>query len=67
VFFGALSFDRSTELVPLGGDPLAKRGSVTSRIILKCLQERLPEIVEDGITFMHDNGPTFKARLCKIG
>jgi hypothetical protein len=55
VFFGALSFDRSTELVPPGGDPLANRGGVTSRIILKCLQKHLPEIVEDGITFMHDN------------
>lgn len=50
-------------LVPLDGNPLAKRGGVTSRIILKYLQEHLPEIVEDGITFTHDNRPTFKARI----
>jgi hypothetical protein len=63
MFFGAFTLDRATDLVCLDGDPEADRGGVTGRIILECLQQHLPEIIEEGMTFQHDNGPTFKSHL----
>lgn len=64
MFFAAFSLTSSSELVPLEGDPLARRHGVTGRIILECLKEHLPEIPDpDGITFQHDNGSTFRAKI----
>lgn len=63
MFFGAFSIDRATGLVPLEGDPEAAHGGVSSRIILECLKQHLPEIIDEGMTFQHDNGPTYKARI----
>ncbi|KAF4970210.1 hypothetical protein FZEAL_10099 [Fusarium zealandicum] len=50
MFFAAFCLTSSTELVPLNGDPTAKRGGVTGR-------------PDEGLTFQHDNGPTYKAKI----
>jgi transposase len=63
MFYGGFSIDRLSELVPLDGDPLAKRGGVTGRIILACLRQQLPAVLEEGMTLQHDNGPTYRARI----
>lgn len=63
MFFSAFTIDRATDLVCLFGDPQAGRGGVTARIILECLQQHLPEIIEEGMVFQHDNGPRFKSHL----
>jgi hypothetical protein len=63
MFYGGFSIDRLSELVPLDGDPLAKRGGVTGRVILACLRQQLPAVLEEGMTLQHDNGPTYRARI----
>ena len=63
MFFAAFCLERATGLIPLDGDPAAKRNSVTGRIILECLKTHLPEVIDDGMTFQYDNGPTYKARI----
>jgi transposase len=61
--FSAFTIDRAIDLVVLEGDLAAKQGGVTGRVILECLKEHLPEIIGEGMTFLHDNGPTFKSHL----
>jgi transposase len=63
MFFSAFTIDRAVDLVCLKGDPDADHRGVTGRVILECLKEQLPEIIEEGMTFQHDNGPTFKSHL----
>ena len=63
MFFAGFGLARSTELVDLPGDPEASRKGVTGRIIKACLQQHLPAVLEEGMTFQHDNGPTFKSRV----
>jgi transposase len=63
MFYGGFSIDRLSELVPLDGDPLAKRGGVTGRIILACLRQQLPAVLEEEMMLQHDNGPTYRARI----
>lgn len=61
MFWGAISFDNRTSLYPLVGDPESKRGGISSRTILACLQEQLPTIAEPGLIFAQDNAPTHTA------
>ena len=63
MFYSGFSIDRLLELVPLNGDPLAKRRGITGRIILACLRQQLPAVLEEGMTLQHDNGPTYRARI----
>lgn len=63
MFWAGFAAGRRTSLVALQGDPSAKRGGVTSRQILECLQENLPTIAEPGYFFIQDNAPTHKAKI----
>lgn len=63
MFFATASIEKTSDLVPLDGDPLAKRHGVTGRIILDCLQRTLADVLEEGSVSQHDNGPTFKAHV----
>jgi transposase len=61
MFFAAIHYEKPSEIVPLEGDPEAKRGDVTGRRIKACLQSHLPRFLSEGETFQHDNGRTFTA------
>lgn len=45
------------------GDPDSKKGGVTAKRVLKCLQENLPTICQPGSIFMQDNASTHTAQL----
>lgn len=45
------------------GDPELKKGGVTSRVVLECLQENLPTICTPGSIFAQDNASTHTARI----
>ena len=64
MFFGGIAFfGKRTDLYVLDGDPEARRGGVTGRRILECLQEELPKILEPGMIYAQDNAPTHTARI----
>lgn len=63
MFWDAFCFNQRTSLYPMLGDPEAARGGVTSRVVLECLQEQLPTIVEPGLLFAQDNASTHTARI----
>ncbi|KAF5709870.1 Nuf2 family [Fusarium globosum] len=62
MFFGAINYDKPSRVVPLPSDPDSERGGVTGRRILSCLQSYLPDLIEEGETFQHDNARTFTCR-----
>ncbi|KAF5694447.1 Nuf2 family [Fusarium denticulatum] len=62
MFFGAINYDKPSRVVPLPGDPESEKGGVTGRRILTCLQSYLPDLIEEGETFQHDNARTFTCR-----
>ncbi|SCN95868.1 uncharacterized protein FFB20_10071 [Fusarium fujikuroi] len=62
MFYGAINYDKPSTVVPLPGDPESERGGVTGRRILSCLQSYLPDLIEEGETFQHDNARTFTCR-----
>ncbi|SCN80673.1 uncharacterized protein FFB20_06201 [Fusarium fujikuroi] len=64
MFYGAINYDKPSTVVPLPGDPESERGGVTGRRILSCLQSYLPDLIEEGETFQHDNA-LLKERICK--
>lgn len=63
MFWAAFCWNMRTILYDLDGDPNAKRGGVTARVILALLQEALPEILSEGMFFIQDNSPLHTARL----
>ncbi|VZH99729.1 unnamed protein product, partial [Fusarium fujikuroi] len=58
MFYGVINYDKPSTVVPLPGDPESERGGVIGRRILSCLQSYLPDLIEEGETFQHDNAPT---------
>lgn len=63
MFFGGFGLTISTDLVALKGDPRSRRKGVTGRVIKACLERQLPEVLVEGMTFQHDNGPTFTSTI----
>ncbi|VTT73332.1 unnamed protein product, partial [Fusarium fujikuroi] len=55
IFYGAINYNKPSTVIPLPGDPESKRGGVTGRHILSCLQSYLPDLIEKGETFQHNN------------
>ena len=51
MFFAAISLQGTTNLIPLDGDPRAKKNGITGCILKACLEEQLPAIVSEGMTF----------------
>ncbi|VZI12579.1 unnamed protein product, partial [Fusarium fujikuroi] len=66
MFYGAINYNKPSTVIPLPGDPESKRGGVTGRRILSCLQSYLPDLIEEGETFQHDNARTFTYRKTEI-
>jgi len=52
MFWGAFSFGMRTALAPMFGDPLSKRGGVSSRMLLETLKEHLLTICLLGFIFI---------------
>ena len=63
MFWAGFTHDRQTGLVPLDGDPMSRRGGVTSSIIYDLYQSFLPGFVQPGNIFMHDNAPVHTASI----
>lgn len=65
MFWAAFGHGIRTGLVPLDGDSTAARGGVTGWVI-SCLYEGfLPDLLQPGDIFMHDNAPVHTARIVK--
>jgi hypothetical protein len=65
MFWVAFGQDIRTGLVPLDGDPEAKRGGVTGWVIRELYQVCLPIILQPGDIFMHDGASVHTARTVK--
>ncbi|KAL8366280.1 hypothetical protein RB595_004854, partial [Gaeumannomyces hyphopodioides] len=61
MFWGAFGWHIRSTLYSMHGDPLSKKGGVSSRTVLECLQENLPTICSPGTVFMQDNASTHQA------
>ncbi|KAL8357910.1 hypothetical protein RB598_002612 [Gaeumannomyces tritici] len=61
MFWGAFGWHIRSTLYAMHGDPLSKKGGVSSRTVLECLQENLPTVCSPGTIFMQDNAPTHQA------
>lgn len=56
---------RRTGLIPLDRNPNSARGGVDSRVIEMLYRAALPDFVQDGNIFMHDNAPVHTAAIVK--
>lgn len=54
-----------TGLVPLDGDPESPRGGINSMVVHDLYKAYLPEFVQPGDIFMHDNAPGHTAAIIK--
>lgn len=63
MFWAGFGYNCRTGLVPLDGDPESARGGVTSQVIHDLYEAWLPELVQPGDIFMHDNAPVHTARI----
>ena len=65
MFWAAFGEDMCTGLIPLDGDPDAPQGGVNARVIYDLYQAFLPEFIQPGNIFMHDNAPVHRAEIIK--
>jgi transposase len=63
MLWAAFGFDRRTGLVPLDGDPLARRGGISSWVIEQLYRSYLPTIMSDGDIFMHDGAGLYRGHI----
>ena len=67
MFWAGFCEEFQTVLVPLDGDPAARRNGVSARVIYELYRDILPTIMEQGDIdiFMHDNAPVHKAHIVR--
>jgi DDE superfamily endonuclease len=65
MFWAAFGYGLRTRLVPMDGDPTARRGGVTARIYREVLNQHLLPVLHFGTIFMHDNAPIHTAHLIR--
>jgi len=63
MLWAAFGYGIRTGLVPLDGDPLARKGGVSGWVISCLYRGHLPGFVQPGDTFMHDNASVHTARI----
>ena len=61
MFWAAFGEQMHAGLIPLGGDLESKRGGVTGAIISILCQSFLPDLLQPGDIFIHDNAPVHTA------
>ena len=47
------------------GDPNSQRGGVIALKYKEILEKYLPNIIKEGVIFMHDNAPIYIAKIIK--
>ena len=65
MFQAAFGYGVRTELVIMEGDPNSQRGGVTVIKYKEILEEYLPNIIEEGVIFIHDNVVLYIAKIIK--
>lgn len=65
MFWAAFGHDIRTGLIALDGDPISRRGGVTSRVIVEIYRAFLPTILQPGDIFMHDGASTHTAHIVR--
>lgn len=63
MFWAAFGEQSRTGLVPLDGDPQSARGGITGQIIADLYRAFLPQILEPGDMFMHDNASVHTSHI----
>lgn len=65
MLWGCFSYDSRSGLIPLDGDPLARRQGVTAWVILCLYSAWLPQLIGRDDIFMHDNAPVHTAYIIR--
>ena len=65
MLWAAFGYGCRTGLIPLDGDPEARRQGVSGWVISCLYSAVLPEFLHPGDIFMHDNAPVHTARIVK--
>src|SRR5271170_8103445 len=65
MFWAAFGYGIQSRLVPMDGDPTARRNGVTARIYRQVLDQHLLPMLQFGTIFMHDNAPIHTAHLIR--
>lgn len=65
MFWACFGFNERTGLVALEGDPLSARQGVSGWVISELYRAFLPDFLQPGDTFMHDNARVHTARIVK--
>jgi transposase len=65
MFWAGFGYNTRTGLILLDGDPEAPRGGISSRVIEVLYAALLPQLVQEGDIFMHDNAPVHTAAIIK--
>ena len=65
MFWAIFGFQTRSGLVPLDGDPEARRNGVSGRVIRALYSAFLPEFVGPEDIFMHDNAPVHTAHIVR--
>jgi hypothetical protein len=65
MLWAAFGGNRRTGLIPLDGDPEARRNRVTSWVIRALYQAYLPDIMVEGGEFMHDRAGPHRGSIIK--
>ena len=65
MFWSGIRYGVLGPLVPLEGDPEAKRSGITAKVYLEILEEYLPTLMDADTIFMQDNAPIHTAGKVK--
>jgi hypothetical protein len=65
MLWAGFGYGKRTGLVPLDGDPLARRGGVSGWVIQCLYSAQLPDLLRAGDIFMHDNASVHTARIVR--
>jgi transposase len=65
MFWAAFGYGIRSRLVPIDGDPTARRNGVTARVYQGVLDQHLLPLLQFSTIFMHDNAPIHTAHLIR--
>lgn len=65
MFWGAFRYGMRSFIIPIDGDPSARRGGVNAKMYLQLLDEYLVGYLDEDSIFMQDNAPVHTAKIVK--